>query len=212
MPPDAEFGNVSIKTDAGTISAGGFKAENADIGSSFGAVDVFDVTSDKLKLDLAAGRFKAENLQVGTLEYKNDFGSTEMKDINAKTLRATVSSGEFTLNGCETEDITVKSSFGKINLNNIVSSGTDVTASSGQITVSGNFSGYTKIDSDFGKISFTTSRPKDDYSYNIYTSFGKVSVDNETYRGDSSVIGGNSGDRLSIHASSGDIDVYFNKG
>ena len=209
LPADIRLGTVSVQTDSGHIKIGGFRAAEVQINNSFGNLDIYSITCDKLQIKLDSGEFSGKVLYVsGDIVHKNKFGSSRFETIDAKNFRLDSDSGDVTLSGCRVESIDIRNDFGSITTNNLVSLKTDIDANSAEINISGEFSGRTNINNNFGSIRFTTAKAKEDYTYDIYTDFGYVTFDNNRLNGGAR--GGNSSvNSLYITNSSGDIQVYF---
>ena len=209
LPADVRLGTVSVQADSGHIKIGGFRAVEVQLNNSFGNLDIYSITCDKLQIKMDSGEFSGQDLSVsGDIVHKNNFGSSRFETIEAKNFRLDSDSGDVTLNGCRVESIDIKNYFGSITAHNLVSFNTDVDANSAEINISGDFSGRTNINNSFGDIRFTTAKAREDYTYEIYTDFGDVTIDNNRLNG--GVQGGNSStNSLYITNSSGDIQVYF---
>ena len=210
LPADAELDNVSVYTSAGDIKAGSFNADYVQIDNDFGRLDVNSITCNRLKIKMSAGDFSGRNLVSGDIEYRNDFGKSKFETINAKSLNVNCSAGDIRLSGCKVESIDVNNDFGKITATDLISSKTNIYASAGDIDISGEFSGQTVIKEDFGSVRFTTSKAKEDYSYDVFTDFGSVMVDNSRVRGGTQS-GSSAVNSLYITNSAGDIHVNFGR-
>ena len=209
LPADARLGTASVQTDSGHIRIGDFTAVEVQINNSFGNLDMYSISCGKMQIKMDSGEFSGKNLSVaGDIIYKNKFGSGCFETIDAKNLAIDSDSGDVILNGCRVESIDIKNDFGSITSNNLVSSKTDIDANSAEINISGDFSGRTNIYNKFGNIRFTTTKAREDYTYEIYTDFGDVTLDNNRLSG--GVQGGDSSENsLYITNTSGDIHVYF---
>ena len=179
IPSGATLGTVAINTDSGKVKLGDFRADSVQINNSFGAVEVKAITSDNLKIDLDSGDVTVTDLNVRNLFYHNSFGKGRFQTVSAERFTADCDSGDLDLNVCRFGDTVITSSFGKVTTNDLISSRTDVDVDSGDVSLSGEFSGETIIRSDFGRVELSTSKPKEDYSYDISVDFGKITFDNE---------------------------------
>ena len=212
LPAGVQLGTVSVETGDGDIRIGNFSADDVQIKNSFGKLDIFLITCHTLQIELADGAFTGEHVSVqGDMEYKNDFGISKFKTIQAKHVTIQCSDGDITLNDCKVESIDIRNGFGSIVANNLISLQTTIHAEDGNISVSGEFLGQTVIHNNFGNTEFTTSKPKEDYTYNISTEFGNVTVDNDKSRSSMYSHNGASENSLCITNSDGNITVNFAK-
>ena len=210
LPADAKLETVTVNTDSGKIKLGGFSAVDVQIHNLFGNVELSGIVSDKLSVELDSGNFSGGNLSAKTLYYKNSFGKGDFRAIGADKFTAKCDSGDLILNDCAFNDTNISNSFGKITANGIESPKTNISADSGDIKLEGKFSGETVIDARFGSIKLVTSMKKELYSFDISTSFGNVTFDNNRVGGNTSIFSGNTlENHLKIHADSGDIEVVF---
>ena len=212
LPRDAQLGTVSVKTDSGKVNVGGFKADGVQIYNSFGDVDVHAVTGGDMLIDMDSGHFTGTDINAQTFNYNNSFGNGRFEAVQAERLTIGCDSGDLELRDCRTGETDLTNSFGKITATGFYSSKATITADSGDISLDGEFSGETIIRSDFGNVKFSSSKPKEDYSYDLGTDFGRILLDNDKFGGSVSNKSGNpSANSLTIEASSGDIEVYFAK-
>ena len=175
----------------------------------FRRVRVTKTACDTLQIDLSDGTFAGKNLSVSNnIAYKNEFGATEFETITAKSLDITSSDGSITLAHCDVDSVKIKNEFGRITADNLVSSKMDIDANDGDINLNGTFSGQTVIKNDFGNVTWTTSKPKEDYTYDLSTFFGSITVDDS--KGKNRVQGSFSSENtLHITNSDGSIHVNF---
>jgi DUF4097 and DUF4098 domain-containing protein YvlB len=201
--------DFKLDSNSGDVTVNDCDVNGFDINNSFGSIDTYSITCDKLQIKTNSCDFSGKDLSVsGDIIYKNKFGASKFETIAAKNFLIDIDSGDLTVKGCHVESVDIKNDFGNITANNLVSLKTDIDASSAEMNISGEFSGRTNIKNNFGNIKFTTSKSKDDYTYDVYADFGDVTFDNNELRGGAQ--GGNSSENsLYITNSSGDIQVYF---
>ena len=212
VPRGAQLDKVTVRTSSGDIKMGDFSANFVDINDDFGNVNISSIASDALTVSLSSGRFGGVGLNVKTFTYRNSFGNGIFQDVQAGKLMITCDSGDLELSRCGFGELKITNSFGNITAAGLNSLKTNITSNSGEVNLEGEFSGETVIDSQFGNVKFSTSKPKEAYTYTIETSFGNVRIDNERFRDNTSVrSSGSSENSLRIEASSGDIEVYFGR-
>jgi len=210
LPDTAELEKVNIKSNSGDMDIGSFHADRVELINTFGEVDLSDVTSDYLMIQLNSGDFTGSDINVRIFEYNNSFGDGNFKTVKADKLAADNNSGDLRFTGCEFVEVDIKNNFGYIRADRFSSTKSNIRANSGDINITGNLTGETVIHSDFGDIKLTVSEKKDNYSFDISVKFGDIKFDGERM-GDRSLFRSSSTleNHLKISASSGDIDVKF---
>ena len=215
LPGGAQLATVDINAESANIDIGNFRADSVQIANSFGKVGLQYVTSGNLQIDLESGDFTGSNLDTRNLLFRSSFGKGYFQAVNAERYTADCDSVDLDLVGCRFGEIVITNDFGAITGRELISSRADININSGNISLDGDFSGETVLRSEFGKVKLSTSRVKDEYSYEISTSFGFIAIDGEQTSGfgGSSLIksGGESENSLKIATSSGDVEVAFAK-
>jgi len=203
--------NFTLRSESGDVTIRGCDVEGLDIQNTFGRLDIYSITCNKLQIEMNACDFLGKDLSVsGDILYKNRFGESKFETVTAKNFVLDSNAGDVTVKGCSVEGIDIKNTFGKITARNLVSYKTDIDAGSTEIDVSGTFWGQTVINNTFDDIRFTTSKAREDYTYDLSTVFGDVVIDGD--KGRSSTRGGNASENsLEITNSNGNIRVYFAK-
>ena len=216
LPQDAELGEADIKLSYGKVKIDELKVKELSIKNSFGDVNINNITAEDIKLTLSSGKFNVSNITAKEITAKNSYGAGYFKTVTTDRLSVKMSSGDLSLTGCTIGALDIKNSYGAVNCQDIVSGGTDINVSSGAIRLKGDLSGSTTVESSFGKITMELLKSKEEYNYNISTSFGSIMMDDEKMGGGpigSPIVntGGAAGNTLKISAASGSIDIAFNK-
>ena len=210
LPANTELETVIVRTNSGDIKIGSFRADKADVTSSFGNVELNNITSNHLQVDLSSGRFTGINLTTGKLDFTGRFGNGYFQSVTADSLSAYSNSGDLHFTDCSFGEIDVTNSFGNIITNGFASSKTNILASSGDVRIAGDLSGETVIHANFGDTKLELSREKEEYSYYVSVRFGNIIFDGERQREQSTI---NSRtileNHLEITSSSGDVEVSF---
>lgn len=181
-----------------------------DYEKDFGASRFETIKAQNIRISSSNGGITLNGCEALNVEINNDFGNISANNLIATKTGIEISNGNVGLEGCRVETITVKKDFGKVSAINLISADTSINASNGDIILSGEFTGRTVINNDFGDVKITTSKPKESYTFDIYTEFGSVTFDNNKVR--NAINSGNSAENtLNITNSNGDIQVYFAK-
>ena len=211
LPADAELGKVSVSADSGSIKIGGFQSEDVQISNMFGDIDIHGIMSEEMVISLDCGRFVGTDLNTRVFAYENDYGNGIFEGVEAEKLKIASDAGDLTLRNCTAGEADITNNFGKVTASGLNSTKLTVIANCGDIDLDGKFSGETAIYTDFGNVSLATSIPKENYSYEMATDFGKIKIGNDKKGSNVSYGNDQSTNNLIVEVSTGDIDVSFAK-
>lgn len=200
---NVDMGNVEIK-DSTKIALKG----DLNIECDFGKLTVGNLSAKIIDAEISSGESNFSDITAEKLMLESDFGKVTYKNVNTEHFESKSSSGDTTVQACRLGNAVFESDFGKITAERSSAEGLKIDSSSGDVNLSGAFTGVINISSDFGKVSLTTAPPREHYSLDLSTDFGKIQVDNDNFKG--SVLQ-NSGapNSISIDNSSGSITVKF---
>ena len=208
VPPDAMLDTVTVQTRSGDVRIGGIQAASVEVNSSTGDIRLNDISSDYLQVGSSSGDIIGSSINAKDFICNARTGDGRLQAINAERFSAERTSGDLTITGGELNMVSITVRTGDITLNGITSSGLNVQATSGDIRLSGDFSGESIIQARTGDVRVSTSRERDDYSFDLSARSGTIRFDGERLRGDikSSPIQEN---HIDITTTSGDINVSF---
>jgi len=210
LPDNVDLETVTIKTSSGDVKLGNFTADKVEVTSSFGKIDMSNIKSNRLQVNISSGNFTGLNISTGSLVYDSKFGDGLFQTISAGSFRADSSSGNLELKDCLFTEASISNTFGKITASGLTSTKSNIQASSGNININGDFTGETIVHADFGDIKLTSSRSREEYSFDISVRFGGIRFDGEKLGDQASITSGSTlTNHLKITASSGDIEVIF---
>ncbi|MDR2712070.1 MAG: DUF4097 domain-containing protein [Clostridiales bacterium] len=153
LPKDAELGTFFAKTDMGKIEAGEIRANEVQIINSFGDLDIYSITCNRLQIEMDAGGFSAKNLSVtGDIKYKNNFGASRFETVSATNFVLNSDAGEVSVNGCSAQSIDAKSGFGSSRFDNTNANSFVLNSDAGEVTINGCQAKSIEIKSNFGRI------------------------------------------------------------
>ncbi|BCN28974.1 DUF4097 family beta strand repeat-containing protein [Anaeromicropila herbilytica] len=219
IPKNASLDSFDIDSSSGDISVSNFTAKSLSINSSYGDVDIDNVISTNTKVKLSSGDSEITNINTDVLDYNNSYGNADFSSINTLNptdtnkngkISLTLSSGDTTIDKCTANKLEMKNSYGDIELSQV--NATDMTGdlSSGSITAENCDLGNTNIDSKYGDVTLGLSKAISMYDYNINCDYGDVTIDNSEYEGNV-LSSNNHPNKITIDASSGDVDLSFLK-
>jgi len=211
LPENTVLHSVSAKTGSGNIRLDSFNVSGlTQISNSFGNVDIENMVTGAMHIELGSGRFTGSNLDVFYLMYNNRFGSGHFQNVRANGFTADTSSGDMQFTNCTFASPVIVNNFGKISATEFTVSNPNIRVNSGNINIAGDISGKVLIHNEFGDIKLTTSKARSDFSYDVSLKFGRITFDGERLRDQTSIISGSiQENHIKITSSSGDVEVNF---
>ena len=211
LPPDEQPQFVSLKTGSGNIRLDDFNTTVLDISNSFGNVDIKNMNTGVIFIELGSGRFTGLNLHAFRIVYNNRFGDGFFQEVGAVGFfEADINSGNLQFTNCILTNATIVNNFGKITATDVIAFSPNIRANSGNINITGEISGEIVIHNEFGNIDLTTSKVRSDYSYDVSLKFGKLIFAGEQLKDQTSIISGTTMENhIKITSSSGNVDVSF---
>jgi len=210
LPVDTNLETVDIKTSSGNIKLSYIQTERLEATTSFGDINLSNITSDNMKISVSSGKFTGKNLDAQSLTYTSSFGDGQFQSVKATNFTADSSSGNLNLIGCDLGDMNIKTNFGDITAYGLISTGANIQARSGGINITGDISGENIINTSFGDIKLTMGGRREDYSFDITVRFGDITIDGERLRDQGSFVSSPvQQNHFIISSSSGDIRMNF---
>lgn len=167
----------------------GARLDWVDLDVDLGECTVEGFTAQTLTVDADCGGVSLYDMTLGKAELALDLGGLELSAVKAETINAVLSMGD--LSGYDLEvdgDLTVRNDMGKIELSGALRGTADLNCSMGAITV-------------------YLEGSEEDYSYDLATGMGRVTVDGRDKGSSVSRSGGQY--RLNARSDMGAVEVWF---
>ena len=219
LPKNAPLENLEVDNSSGDVYLSSFVAHDMNVTISSGDLTLEQAAAVNAEVDLSSGDSDITDFQVGKMDItcsSGDLDFTNMnagesllsKDITYDDFSVDASSGDITINGLNSGSISLSDSSGDINCKGLKADRFDTELSSGGISVLRSDLGNIELDSGYGDIDLGLIGSATDYSLDLDTSSGKITVDNKDY--DDHLTLDKNGDRkISAELSSGDINISF---
>ncbi|MDF2511735.1 MAG: hypothetical protein K0S04_1601 [Herbinix sp.] len=149
--------------------------------------------------------FQAEsfNIDVGA-------GDVQIDSINAKEGDISVDAGRLTVDHIKIDNTSSYSvDAGQMTLNDVELKDISLDCGVGYITVNGQLTGENDISCDVGQIELSLKGDKEDYSYDIISDVGNVTINGWKYYNGRSTIDNKTGNNLNLDCGIGKITVDF---
>lgn len=206
VPKDSELSLVKIDDDYGDIVCGDFYAEKLEIDSDYGNVELGKVGSENAAIYLDYGDLEISSFSDGNMTVESDYGDIELEDITAKEVKLTADSGMISLRDVKTESLAVFDDYGDVKGKKIQAASLSGEIDSGNCGMAELDVKNVKLTSDYGDVSLELTGKLTDYSYNLQTDYGSVTLGDmdmkESYQ--SLEEGGN---KIEIYCDSGSIEI-----
>ncbi|MDG0794407.1 DUF4097 domain-containing protein [Cohnella ginsengisoli] len=173
---NGKLDEVTVKSDSGSVTVDGPKAQQVEIGSD-------------------SGSLRASNIDAGTVELKSDSGSVRLAAVQAEQLKVKTDSGSIQADGVTAEatassdsgsvrfaslagTASIKTDSGSVRLSKTDTSSADVSSDSGsvRIEVPAAFAGHYDLRSDSGSIHSPDSPGQSNDTIKVRTDSGSIRV------------------------------------
>lgn len=187
----------------------------ANLKVSSGSINISsEIEIEELSAKASSGEIFLKDLTVDNAEINVSSGSITITNFETKILEVTASSGKIILKKVKAEGADISLSSGSINLEDANFKNLKISASSGKITATKLFVENSEISASSGTVNLgVVANNPDDYSLDLKTSSGKISVQKDDYN--ISVYGnlflGNGPNSIKVIVSSGNITINFEK-
>ncbi len=151
-----------------------------------------------------------ESFQAESFQIEVDAGDVQIDSINAKEGEISVGAGRVTVDHIKIENESRYSvDAGKMTLNDVDLKDINLSCGVGQVTVKGKLTGNNDISCDLGDIELYLEGDSKDYSYDINSDIGNITVDGRKYYNGLSSIDNETGNNLNLDCGIGKITVDF---
>ncbi|MDF2941229.1 MAG: hypothetical protein K0S01_87 [Herbinix sp.] len=219
LPKDTALSKLYLENASGDVSIAGFVAEDLEVRVAYGDFTMKDAAAAEADVTLSSGTSKISDFQAGTLDFTNSYGNAKFTNINtgdplmAETVsydkfKVGMSSGNVNILGLNSSSVEISDSYGNISCEEVVADEFDTELSSGDLEVSKSDINDIETNNSYGDVTLTLAGPASDYTLDLNTSYGKISVGNKDY--EEHLILENGGTRsIAADLSSGNVRVRF---
>jgi DUF4097 and DUF4098 domain-containing protein YvlB len=154
-------GPVDLDCNYGNLSVQGLEAglEEVSITSSFGDVQMEDLSGSDFRIAAMNGRLSIQNLFAsGSVSVSNQFGDLELTDIRAASMTAEDQNGKISIErGMVDGDLEVNNQFGDIAITQVEAARYDLKTNNGDLTIA-EATGMLDLQNAFGDILITQAK------------------------------------------------------
>lgn len=219
LPEASALTSLDIDSSSGDVSIAAFVAEDMNITVSYGDLTVKNAAALDANVTLSSGTSRISYFQVSKLDFANSYGNAKFSDINTKDqllpsgtslerINIDMSSGDINLNGVNINSLTVDNSYGDVDCENLTAEEVEMDLSSGDLDLKNSDIKEMDVSDSYGNVTLRLPGPDTDYSLDLDTSYGDITVGSKDY--DEHVVLDNGGSRsITADLSSGDITITF---
>ena len=206
IPNTAEVENISIKVSCGTLIIDNVDAKTFNIDNDYGDITFNNIITETVNIELDCGSLKATNVEATSMKIKNSYGDIDIKDIKATEFDSKLSCGSIDIKTSEIETANIYNDYGDIEIESLKASKCTIESSCGDIDLSGDITNYLEIKSDLGSVEVKLDKDISNYSCDINTDLGSVTINNQKLKTNYTSIKDDAG-VLKITNDCGDIKV-----
>ncbi|MFJ7667231.1 DUF4097 family beta strand repeat-containing protein [Lysinibacillus sp. NPDC097195] len=212
---DNDYGDVEIiQSDSYSLETNVMKNTDVTYSLNDGTLTVETKSKRKSGISLGLGTMTTPSIKITvpkdanltSINIDSNFGDTILKGLQYKQLSLTGDYGDILLKNSIGEHTEIIQSFGDLTVAQLLSNGFVVESEHGDIDIAGTLNGQSDITSSFGDTSLQLDNKKSDVGYELKTSFGEVTVNDEDYSSKTSQL--HEGDnQLSVSLLHGDLEL-----
>lgn len=219
LPKETALSMLNIENSSGDVNIAGFVADDMNVTVSYGDLTVKEAAATDADITLSSGTSKISDFQAGELNFTNSYGNARFSNINTgeavlpegtdfESIDIEMSSGDVTLSGVNTASLEVTNSYGDIDCESLTADKFDMNLSSGNLDVKDSDLKDIDVRNSYGDVTLRLVGPDTDYSLDLDTSYGDISVDGKDYD-ERVTVDGNGSRSVTAELSSGDITVKY---
>jgi hypothetical protein len=210
-PKDTKFKDITIKCDMSDLSYEDLKADTIQLSLDSGKLEAVGISAKDITISMDSGNCTIRDAAAeNKFDIENDMGKITLEGVTAKALKTTANSGDVTLTDVKADNAELNLDMGKLSGKGLDTKGITAAADSGDINLQGKLTGVTDITCDMGSVTVSPGGTKEEYSYELSSDMGSVSVGGMKSSGSVSAINGDAKNTLKISADMGSINVNFN--
>lgn len=185
VPEDALPESMVLKSSDGTVSVKRINSKELNITAKYGAVELSKISGGNLSVISSDGSIECSEAGYKTMDLENKYGSTVLEGIKAEDLILDSSDGTISMERVKASNVSASNKYGSIEGRDLKTENLTVKQSDGfcEITeldlVRGEFS------NSYGSTSLSLTGKESDYSYDLKTTYGSVSVNGRDYEEES---------------------------
>lgn len=210
-----DYGDVEIiQSDSYSLETNVLKNTDVTYSLKDGTLTVETKSKRKSGISLGLGTMATPSIKITVPKEANltsiiidsNFGDTILKGLQYKQLSLTGDYGDILLKNSMGEQTEIIQSFGDLTVAQLLSNGFVVESEHGDIDIDGTLNGQSDITSSFGDTSLNLKNKKSGIGYELKTSFGEVTVNDEDHGGKTSQL--HEGDnQLNVSLLHGDLEL-----
>ncbi len=188
---NSKFGNFEYKTEYGYINIDDFSAEDINIKGDSTKLTMYEVTSSKtINLNTKYDSLDMENCFAEEIIIKTDSTKVAMVGLSSNTLNLNTKYDSARMENCTIEDIITK-------------------GDSTKMTMTGLAFSNLQMEQKYGDIEIQPITPIEDYSYDVATKYGKISIGgNKMDSSYKTLFNESTTKSIKINGDSCDINIY----
>ncbi|MGE7022867.1 DUF4097 family beta strand repeat-containing protein [Solibacillus cecembensis] len=218
------FKNINISNEHADIDILPSDSFSMEV-TAFEPTDVtYDVKGDTLTvksnnnkdnaMTIGFGPFKSPSIKIyvpqdtvlSNITIDSSFGDVNLQSIKYEQFQLDVSYGDISFKKIDAGQTEITSAFGDKSFHQFSSERLIVNSEYGDIDVAGELNGKTTINSSFGDVDLQLSNTKSDIGYDLSTSFGDLTVNNEDYGTKNSQLHDGE-NQLEVKVTQGDLEL-----
>lgn len=208
FPQGKQFTIVNLRCRAGHVRVTNVNAVELNVLNDAGVTTIMDSTFSTLTMRHKAGGLLCTRVKAGTVTQNGNAGSAEFISMNADVLTARSDAGNISVRDCIVREMNATAKLGWIDCKQVTFDSLSARCSTGSINLEGSFKALDLL-SDLGNVNVKLDKAQQDYSVELRTNLGAVSVNGARTSNHYHCIGTAGAPSMSARSKLGNINVNF---
>ncbi|WMC94088.1 DUF4097 family beta strand repeat-containing protein [Kineothrix sp. MB12-C1] len=179
---DAE--TLSLEISTGSLDMENISAQTVTVTDDYGDVTLDTVNAGSLSLKLNTSDLTLNNITAKSLISDIDYGSFAMDQVAIDgDTDITINSGSLKMKEVSTHTLSVINQYGSVIGSTLSAGDVNFTLESGNCEIKDFTFNNCEASSDYGDVTLHLTVPAADYSYDLYTDYGTIKIDNQDMGG-----------------------------
>lgn len=211
VPEDAVLEEILLESNYGNTALENVGSSSLTISNDYGDITLKNVKADRpggIDIHMESGTLDMRDVTAESLRVFNNYGDLDLQDLLVSGEAAMkLESGSLDMENAVFGSLNAKSNYGDITGDTVSSPDTVFTLESGTCRVRDFSVDSLTVDSSYGSAKFTLTSPLSDYSVDLDTDYGNISLNGAERKGGGYVSRSDNGKLIKISCESGDISV-----
>lgn len=176
----ADAGSLSLEISTGSLTMKNIAAQTVTVTDDYGDVTLNTVEAGSLSLKLNTGNLVLSSTDAKALISDIDYGRFDMDKVTVDgNADITMNNGSLNMKEVSVHSLSVINQYGSVTGGTLSAGNVNFTLESGNCEIKDFTFNNCEASSDYGDVTLHLTVPAADYSYDLYTDYGTIKIDNQ---------------------------------